>query len=59
MLWLMMLCMALRIKKGVVMMCTRDLLYQEFVLEGESFLRAQQAWLRLVGEYHIKNSNNN
>ena len=48
-----------KIKKGVVMMCTRDLLYQEFVLEGESFLRAQQAWLRLVGEYHIKNSNNN
>lgn len=47
-----------KIKKGVVMMCTRDLLYQEFVLEGESFLRAQQAWLRLVGEYHIKNSNN-
>ncbi len=42
-----------RIKKGVVMMCTRDLLYQEFVLEGESFLRAQQAWLRLVGEFHI------
>lgn len=42
-----------KIKKGVVMMCTRDLLYQEFVLEGESFLRAQQAWLRLVGEFHI------
>jgi len=42
-----------KIKKGVVMICTRDLLYQEFVLEGESFLRAQQAWLRLVGEFHI------
>jgi hypothetical protein len=40
------------------MLCTRDLYYQEFVLEGESFLRAQQAWLRLVGEYYAREDQN-
>lgn len=47
-----------KIQKGVVMLCTRDLYYQEFVLEGESFLRAQQAWLRLVGEYYARENQN-
>ena len=37
-----------QIKKGVIMMCSVDCFYQEFVLEGREFERAVDAWnLRL------------
>ena len=32
------------IKKGVIMMCSVDCFYQEFVLEGREFERAAEAW---------------
>jgi genome maintenance exonuclease 1 len=32
------------IKKGVIMMCSVDCFYQEFVLEGREFERAADAW---------------
>ena len=35
---------ATEIKKGVIMMCSVDGFYQEFVLEGREFERAADAW---------------
>jgi len=42
-----------QIKKGVIMMCSVDCFYQEFVLEGREFERAVDAWnLRLDNFIH-------
>ena len=41
-----------QITKGVVMMCSKDNFYQEFVVEGEEFQQYQHKFLGRVDEYH-------
>jgi ATP-dependent exoDNAse (exonuclease V) beta subunit len=40
-----------KITKGVVMMCSKDNFYQEFVVEGEEFQQYKFNFLRRVDEY--------
>ena len=39
------------IQKGVIMMCSVDCFYQEFILEGEEFRRAADAWMERVEKF--------
>ena len=41
-----------KITKGVVMMCSKDNFYQEFVVEGEEFQQYQHKFLGRVDEYN-------
>jgi genome maintenance exonuclease 1 len=41
-----------QITKGVVMMCTKDNYYQQFVIEGEDFKQSMHNFLRRVDEYY-------
>ena len=41
------------IHKGVIMMCSVDCLYQEFVLEGSEFDRAAEAWMDRVEKFSL------
>jgi genome maintenance exonuclease 1 len=41
-----------QITKGVVMMCTKDNYYQEFIIEGEEFKQSMHNFLRRVDEYY-------
>ena len=41
------------IEKGVILMCSMDCLYQEFVLEGDEFKRAVDAWLERVEKFNL------
>ena len=41
-----------QITKGVVMMCTADNYYQEFIIEGEEFKQSMHNFLRRVDEYY-------
>ena len=43
-----------KIRKGVVLMCTRDYEYQEFIIEGEEFDKWRDKWWSRVEEYYIK-----
>ena len=40
------------ITKGVVMMCSKDNYYQEFVVEGKEFQQYKFNFLRRVDEYY-------
>ena len=40
------------IKKGVIMMATHNLVYQEFVLEGEEFEKYTKLWLNKVYDFY-------
>jgi len=40
------------ITKGVVMMCSKDNYYQEFVIEGEEFKKYKHQWLERVNQYY-------
>ena len=40
------------IKRGVVMMCSRDCQYQEFILEGEELDLYQTKWIDRVEQYY-------
>ena len=40
------------IPKGVIMMCSKDRFYQEFVVEGTEFKKAKHDFLRRVTEYY-------
>ena len=40
------------IPKGVIMMCSKDRHYQEFVVEGPEFKKAKHDFLRRVDEYY-------
>jgi genome maintenance exonuclease 1 len=40
------------IRKGVVFMCSRDLQYQEFLLESKDFDEYQEKWLSKVEEFY-------
>ena len=41
-----------KITKGVVMMCSKDHYYQEFVVEGKEFQKYKHNFLRRVNEYY-------
>ena len=45
-----------QIKKGVIMMCTPDCYYQEFVIENEELRKYKYQWLRRVDEYYKNKS---
>ena len=40
------------ITKGVIMMCTKDLFYQEFVIQGLEFRKYMHLFLKKVGQYY-------
>tara|TARA_R100000781_G_scaffold20504_1_gene15506 strand:- start:291 stop:1007 length:717 start_codon:yes stop_codon:yes gene_type:complete len=40
------------INKGVIMMCSKDNFYQEFIVEGEEFKNYQHQWLGKVSQYY-------
>ena len=46
------------ITKGVVMMCSKDNYYQEFVIEGKEFQKYKHQFLRRVDEYYKKRDSN-
>ena len=41
-----------KITKGVIMMCSKDHYYQEFVVEGKEFQKYKHNFLRRVNEYY-------
>ena len=40
------------IQKGVIMMCSKDNYYQEFIIEGDEFKEYQHKWLGKVSDYY-------
>jgi len=40
------------INTGVILMCSRDLTYQEFVIEGEEFDAMAESWNNKVAQYY-------
>ena len=48
------------ITKGVIMMCSKDNFYQEFVIAGEEYRKYKHKWLERVNQYYeIKRSTTN
>lgn len=47
------------ITKGVVMMCSKDNYYQEFIIEGEEFKKYKHQWLERVDQYYKQKEENN
>jgi len=45
------------IEQGVIMMCSKDGFYQQFVIEGEEFREAKHNFLRRVDEFYNLDSN--
>ena len=43
------------IEKGVIMMCSKDLYYQEFVIEGEEYRTAKHDFLRRLDQFYKEN----
>ena len=43
-----------KIRKGVVLMCSKEFQYQEFIIEGEEFDKWRDKWWARVEEYYIK-----
>ena len=43
------------IEKGVIMMCSKDLYYQEFVIEGEEYRAAKHDFLRRLDQFYKEN----
>ena len=46
------------ITKGVIMMCSKDNYYQEFIVEGEEFKEYTHKWLGKVSDYYEQRTNN-
>ena len=44
------------ITKAVIMMCSKDNFYQEFVIAGEEYRKYKYEWLRRVDEYYQRGS---
>jgi hypothetical protein len=44
------------INKAVIMMCSKDNFYQEFIIEGEEYKKYKHKWLRRVDEYYKNRS---
>ena len=47
------------ITKGVVMMCSKDNYYQEFVIEGQEFKKYKHQWLERVNQYYKQKEESN
>jgi len=45
------------INKGVILMCSKDGLFQEFVFEGEEFKQCAKEWLIRVDKYYEEKKN--
>lgn len=43
-----------KIRKGVIMMCSKDLEYQEFIIEGNEFDKYADLWWTRVEQYYTK-----
>jgi genome maintenance exonuclease 1 len=41
-----------KIQSGIILMCSKDLLFQKFEVSGREFVRAQHAFLRKVDQYY-------
>jgi len=41
-----------KIQKGVILMCSKDLLFQRFEVEGKDFVKHQHEFLRKVDQYY-------
>ena len=41
-----------QINKAVIMMCSKDNYYQEFVIQGEEYRQYKYLWLKKVGQYY-------
>ena len=41
------------IKTGVILMCSKDFEYQEFVIEGDEFEHYTEEWLKRVEQYYL------
>ena len=47
------------ITKGVIMMCSKDNYYQEFVIAGEEFKKYKYKWLGKISQYYQKRKESN
>jgi genome maintenance exonuclease 1 len=43
-----------KIRKGVIFMCSADVIYQEFIIEGNEFDRYADLWWKRVEQYYTK-----
>ena len=43
-----------KIRKGVILMCTPECVYQEFIIEGAEFQKYTDMWWKRVEEYYSK-----
>ena len=43
-----------KIKKGVILMCTADNVYQEFIIEGAEFDSWSDKWFKRVEQYYTQ-----
>ena len=43
-----------KIRKGVIFMCTKDNIYQEFIIEGNEFDKYSDMWFERVEKYYMK-----
>ena len=41
-----------KIQSGIILMCTKDFLFQKFEVSGREFVRDQHAFLRKCDQYH-------
>jgi genome maintenance exonuclease 1 len=46
-----------QIDKAVIMMCSKDNYYQEFVIEGEEYRQYKYKWLGRVSQYYKQKEN--
>ena len=42
------------IEKGVILMCSKDLYYQEFTIEGEEYRKAKHEFLRRLDQFYTR-----
>jgi genome maintenance exonuclease 1 len=42
-----------KITQGVILMCTKDNLFQKFVVDGKEFIKFQHDFLRKVDQYYL------
>lgn len=42
------------IQKGVIFMCTADNVYQEFIIEGQEFIKYTDMWFKRVEQYYMQ-----
>jgi genome maintenance exonuclease 1 len=43
-----------KIDKGVILMCTQDKMFQEFIIEGDEFEYYKDKWFDRVTEYYTQ-----